>query len=51
MHSSCPSTRNLQENKTALGIACQKGHVEVVRALIRAGADVAAKDNVSLSIR
>jgi hypothetical protein len=38
----------VQGNGTPLHFAARKGHIEVVWALLEAGADVAAKDKVSL---
>ena len=37
----------LQDGRTALHIACSKGHVDVVKLLISNNADIAATDNVS----
>ena len=39
-----------QDGQTALMLASQKGHLEVVTLLLEKGADIHAKDNVSLSI-
>jgi ankyrin repeat protein len=39
--------RSLQDQHTPLHIACQKGSVDVVSALLKAGADIHAPDVVS----
>ena len=36
-----------QDGDTALYIACQEGHVKVVKLLLDRGADIEAKTNVS----
>jgi ankyrin repeat protein len=39
----------LQDERTPLHIACRRGHVEVVSALLSAGADVFSKDKVMMN--
>jgi ankyrin repeat protein len=40
--------RSLQDQHTPLHMACQKGSVDVVSALLKAGADIRAPDVVSV---
>ena len=47
MDLSTNSTCAFQDNKTALHLACERGHLQVVQSLVGHGADVNCSDTVS----